>query len=317
MKGFSFMKKALWVIALAVLAGPGWGSPFAVDGASFYVTGYDVGSYYDEDKRVSVACYWKDGVRVELDGKSANSIAVNGGSVYVAGSYDKGACYWKDGVRVDLPLPAASEKAYFKDIAVDIAVSGGSVYVAGTYSNNTNTIVCYWKDGVRVDVDSTSKYDDSVTVADSIAVDGRTVFVAGTYKSHSCYWKDGKRVDLPVEGKSEAVGISVSGGSVYVTGFCFGGDGVYGPYLIKDGKKTNLPLPTGLFQGRTFGIMVAGGSVYITGMGFDPAPVTKCYWKDGKLVDFDIFVAAAKSSVAAESSVDAKTITMRVTLDPA
>jgi hypothetical protein len=74
----------------------------AIDGKDVYVIGYISIS------EKPVACYWKNGVRTNLDGKDAsvNAIAIVDGKVYIAGHYNDGkqkACYWVNGEKKDLP----------------------------------------------------------------------------------------------------------------------------------------------------------------------------------------------------------------------
>jgi len=260
-----------------------------------------------------IPCYWKDGTRFDLlipadayADRESSSITVYEGSVYVLGTYYTGsyetynstACYWKDVVRFDLPVLAGDAAG-----AYGIAVSGGSVYVSGVYWSADGLIPCYWKDSVRFDLPVPAGNDG---VASEIAVSGGSVYVSGiyysgswsdgTFQSTACYWKDGIRIDLPVpaEAKGEASGITVSGGSVYVSGAYYTGNWEI-PCYWKDGVRFDLPVPAGNIAGA-YGIAVSGGSVYVVGGGINidlnQQPSTGYYWKDGVRIDLPVPVGA-------------------------
>ena len=77
-------------------------------------------------------CYWKDGVRHDLEsdsgfGGTANAVWVDGSDVYIAGSYNVQACYWKNGRRYDVGPDSSSANA--------IQVVNGKVYVMGEYKS--------------------------------------------------------------------------------------------------------------------------------------------------------------------------------------
>jgi len=233
----------------------------AVSGGSIYIAGeYWTGSYQTGNR---TRCYWKDGARTDLPvpaGTQINTaIAVSGGSVYIAGEYDDAndkitACYWKDGVRTDLPVPAGTQISRTNAIAA----SGGSIYITGGYG----ATACYWKDGVRTDLTIPAEADGSRIYA--MAASGGSVYIAGsdyvwddygrnTFHTSSCYWKDGVRTDLAlpvgtVWSRTEA--ITVSGGSVYITGrhadSIVVGDYNSTPCYWKDEVRTDLPAPVGM-----------------------------------------------------------------------
>ena len=213
---------------------------------------YVLGAYENDDNYIP--CYWKNGVRTDLDLPTPNAnsyaqadyFAVSGSDVYVAGycreitGYNEETnipistytpCYWKNGVRTDLTLN--TDYAWVDGIAV----SGSDVYIAGsygeiTYNEETNIPIspyytaCYWKNGVKTDL-STNAH----AIAGGIAVSGSDVYVAGRYTESTnsmttitttaCYWKNGVRTDLFSEsspGYAQADYIAVSGSDVYVAG---------------------------------------------------------------------------------------------------
>ncbi len=93
----------------------------------------------------SVACYWKNGQRVNLtDGKGvaiARSIFVVDTHVYVAGMNNDQAVYWTDGNVINLSTGTYS-------MANSIFIKSGDVHVGG-YQNGHPA---YWKNGVRQDI---------------------------------------------------------------------------------------------------------------------------------------------------------------------
>jgi hypothetical protein len=69
-----------------------------VSGKNLYVAGY----INDENKN-SLACYWKNDIRVDLGEGELTDIIVSEGKVYSCGySYGGGASYWIDDTPYDL-----------------------------------------------------------------------------------------------------------------------------------------------------------------------------------------------------------------------
>lgn len=98
----------------------------AASGAEVYACGYY------QDGAAKQACYWKNGVRTDLDGGTmAEALRVHEGSVYVGGSSASGARYWIDGAGHNLAgFPAGSSDAIVNAIAINEAglFLGGSYY---------------------------------------------------------------------------------------------------------------------------------------------------------------------------------------------
>ena len=100
--------------------GDGICNSYIIEGRTVYIAG---ASYNSEG--IYTACYWVDGIRVELPGGAwATDIVVVNGTVYTSGTGETSdACYWIDQTRYDLPgLWGEAE---------GIAVHNGDVYVAG------------------------------------------------------------------------------------------------------------------------------------------------------------------------------------------
>jgi hypothetical protein len=254
------------------------------------VTVYVAGYYWDRDSSTDVACYWKDGEKIDLtDARYADArayaiaIAPNG-AVYIAGTYrntDTGnsktiACYWKDGIKTDLSDDSGSSRA-----SAIVITSDGTVYAAGYYhwgkwSNDTRA--CYWKDGIRTDLElwisqkSSADAIESRANAIAIAPNG-DVYITGYYRLYGsnvnvgCYWKDDVKIDLNGDVKGIAI---ASNGSTYILG---------NGYYWKDGERTNFyTVPVRTWANSI--IIASDGSIHIAGTnslwgesGF--------YWKDG------------------------------------
>jgi hypothetical protein len=283
----------------------------AVLEGSVYIAGY----YLHENR--NIACYWKDGVRIDLPVPTettvsrATSITVSGGSVYIAGYFDNTLCYWKDGVRTDLPaewsdnpkiavsagsvyyIADAGVPSYWKDgigvelptpngmgTPVAITESGGSIYIAGFINIDGVTIPCYWKDGARTDLPVPAGIEWNIT---GIAVSNGSVFTTAYYTLHyngvrtACYWKDGVRIDLLGEWGSSTNAVTVSGGDVYILGWY---DGIL--CYWRNGRRTNL---SGGAWGSANGIAVSDGSVHITGHFWENDNIIAWHLKDGRRTD--------------------------------
>jgi hypothetical protein len=81
-------------------------SNIAVSGSDVYIAGkyyITINNWY-----VGKACYWKNGVRTDLDDSDhypVGDMVAAGSDVYITG-YSSSPCYWKNGTRIDLPIPA-------------------------------------------------------------------------------------------------------------------------------------------------------------------------------------------------------------------
>jgi hypothetical protein len=112
---------------------------------------YMAGLLYLPGNLTSIACYWKNGQRVDLtDGTGvamARSVFVTGTNVYVAGMIDNQVVYWKDGVVIPLTTPGTYS------MANTIFVHGTDVHVGG-YENG---YPAYWKNDVKQDIENQDK----------------------------------------------------------------------------------------------------------------------------------------------------------------
>ena len=183
--------------------GDGICNSYIIEGRTVYIAG----SSYNSDGNYT-ACYWVDGVRVELPGGAwATDIVVVNGTVYTSGTGETSdACYWIDQTRYDLPgLWGEAE---------GIAVHNGDVYVAGWYENGS----CYWKNGQKIDL---TVNRDSQAFAIGVRDNGM-VYVGGYYMNNHhyiipCFWKDGNnRTNLPIPsgGDGEVYDIAIMDGNM-------------------------------------------------------------------------------------------------------
>ena len=115
---------------------------------------YIVGSYIDGERQI--ACYWKNGEKINLDDALLSSdaydiVVLSDDTIYISGEYKDGSkiktCYWKDGIRTD--IYDGSGYGEPKSLAISF---DGSVYVAGRYYDGEKRVACYWKDGVKIDL---------------------------------------------------------------------------------------------------------------------------------------------------------------------
>ena len=189
--------------------GDGMCNQYLIEGRTVYI----VGDSYNE-AGVQTACYWVDGVRVELPGGAwATDIVVVDGDVYTSGTSENfEACYWINQTRYDLPGAGGEAEA--------IAVHNGDVYVAGWFNNGS----CYWKNGQKINL---TVGRDSQAFAIGVRNNG-AVYVGGYYMNNHhyiipCFWKNGSNrtnVNYPSGGDGEIYDIVLEDGNMrYFAGY--------------------------------------------------------------------------------------------------
>ena len=242
--------------------GDGICNAYLISGRTVYIAG----SSYDSDGNTT-ACYWVDGVRVELPGGAwATDIVVENGTVYVSGTSEGfDACYWINQDRYDLPGSGGEAEA--------IALDGNDVYVAGWYNDGS----CYWKNGQKINLTTNG---DSQAFAIGVRDNGG-VYIGGYYLNNNhyyipCFWKDGNsRTNLPVPSGGD--------GEVYDIAFMDGNMRYYGGYVLKTSSfagytptaaywrhttRTNLPLggsTMDIYGATGHAITIDGSDVYVAG----------------------------------------------------
>ena len=240
--------------------GDGICNSYIISGRTVYI----VGESYNSDGEWG-ACYWVDGVRVELPGGYiATDIVVSNGNVYTSGSADD-ACYWINQTRYDLPGNGGEGEA--------IAVDGNDVYVAGWYNNGS----CYWKNGERINLTTNA---ESQAFALGIRNNG-AVYVGGYYMNNNhyyipCFWKNGNNrhvLPIPSGGDGEVYDIAFMDGNMrYYAGYVlktssFAG---YTPTAVYWRHTTRTDLPLGgstfdIYGAGAYGITIDGDDVYVAG----------------------------------------------------
>ena len=258
---------------------------------------YIAGSSYNSDGNYT-ACYWVDGVRVELPGGAwATDIVVENGTVYVSGTSNGfDACYWIDQDRYDLPGSGGEAEA--------IALDGGDIYVAGWYNDGS----CYWKNGQKIDL---TVNRDSQAFAIGVRDNGM-VYIGGYFMNNDhyiipCFWKDGNnRTSLPVPNGGD--------GEVYDIAFMDGNMRYYGGYVLKTSNfagytptaaywrhttRTNLPLggsAMDVYGATGHAITIDGEDIYVagytdwfefTGQEETTGGSFPQYWKNGNIYDLE------------------------------
>lgn len=113
---------------------------------------YMAGHIHDNEPPKSIACYWKNGQRVNLTDGSvpalAKSVFVTDTHVYAAGMIDGQAVYWKDGS----VIPLTTEGTY--SMANSIFVQATDVHVGGYEHGHP----AYWKNDVRQTISNQDKF---------------------------------------------------------------------------------------------------------------------------------------------------------------
>jgi len=124
------------------------------NGLSIFIHQNDVymaGIFYPPGNLTSIACYWKNGIRVDLtDGTKiawSKSVFVTDKHVYASGMIDNQAVYWKDGEVTYLTTEGTFS------MANSIFVKGADVHVAGYEHGHP----AYWKNNVRQDIPNQEK----------------------------------------------------------------------------------------------------------------------------------------------------------------
>ena len=242
--------------------GDGICNAYIISGGTVYI----VGESYNSEGSLT-ACYWVDGVRVELPGGDwVTDIVVSNGNVYVSGTGGANACYWINETRYDLPGNGGEGEA--------IAVDGNDVYVAGWYNNGS----CYWKNGERIDLTTNA---ESQAFAVGIRSNG-DVYVAGYYMNNHhyyipCFWKNGnERHSLPIPsgGDGEVNDIAIMDGNTrYYAGYTMKPDNFAGYvpkacYWRNTGNRTDLPLGGSswdIYGATGMGITIDGEDIYVAG----------------------------------------------------
>src|SRR5690606_10116964 len=205
-----------------------------------YVAGFE-----ENDKYISVAKVWKNGVETVLsDGQKASiakSVFVSGNDVYVAGittnaSGKKVATLWKNTV------PAKLSDGTNNADASSVVVSGNDVYVAGTDVVNGKATPVYWKNGTRVELPFESGGFGGA--AKALSVQGSDIYVAGTEMPQKAkFWRNGISTVLPADGANTYLvqGIALSGNDVYVSG-TINVNAAFKAILWKNGVSQDLHL---------------------------------------------------------------------------
>jgi hypothetical protein len=195
----------------------------AVSGTSVYIAG----EYFRPgDGNTTYLCYWKDGIRTDLDRSGLrmpyiHSIAVSGSSVYVTSSshhirgyrdtYLSSELYWKNGVRKILVQENKT--------SLLMTISGTNVYFAGLLSNN---VASYMKEdeGIWRPID----LEGIRAIPYAIVASGSSFYTAGVGSDdNGYYWVNGIRhlLNIPESNFDDNYSIraiAVTGSSVYVAG---------------------------------------------------------------------------------------------------
>ena len=225
---------------------------------------WEINFFKDDENKKSLACYWKNDIRVDLGEGELTDIIVNEGKVYSSGYiYGGVASYWINNTPYELEGNDAE--------AYSIDVYNGDVYVAGRDNG-----ACYWKNGAKI------KLSGGDSSAYGIAVkENGDIFAAGYYVNNHhmiipAVWKNGKRVNLsvPKHGDGEVKAVKIFNGTPYYFGMTMKPNNMIG-YVPKasywsGGKRTDLTNGGGfnqsIYGGEGNGGFVSEGSIYVAGI---------------------------------------------------
>lgn len=260
-----------------------------------------ISGYFSADEG-RFACYWKNGEQVILpspDGENrcqTCAITVSDGVIYISGHGSDVGCYWKGEECVVLP------ESYN---TCSIAVDNGTVYVLSP--------TFYWKNGVvHTDIGDDFIARKLVVSEGKPYIAGQmAVSIDGNNDSMAACGEAGSPALLSVpEGSvsSEVKSMSVSGGSICVSGYCYNqkANVCYPVYWI-DGVCTVLELPEGTSYGQVDAVCIYNGDVYASGYyqfdGHDEA----VYWVNGKRTKLELPSHAVYVSTSGMAVADGKT----------
>ena len=206
----------LTISAIVLIALTGCGKDDVNLKPNVYVVGYE-----ENEKGISVAKLWKNGIAQNLtDGTNdaiAYSVYVSGVDVYVVGQEAVAgngyvAKLWKNGIAQNI----ADKPSY----AFSVYVSSGDVYVVGQVAEVGKDGAKLWKNGIAQNLTG----ENNTVHPRSVYVSGSDVYVVGFEyngmdKSFAKQWKNGIPQNL-TDGSSlaRANSVYVSGKDVYVGG---------------------------------------------------------------------------------------------------
>ncbi len=180
---------------------------------------YTVG-YYQEDEQ-NHACYWKNGVRVDLPGGvEAVGIDVEGNDILVYGIEEYGTiedyCYWINGVIHYVEGDVWEIK--------DACIKDGVFYVVASYTYHdkdkyTHWYPCYWIDGVRGDLPMKPGLGGVSQDKLEIFIDNGNFYVFAIHSNEMLrYWKNEEFVELPREYDNYFYSSFICDDDIYVCG---------------------------------------------------------------------------------------------------
>ena len=251
---------------------------YAFDIAAANNTIYIAGSYRDSEY-VEYACYWVNGVRVDLPKtgvmNTSFSIAVEGTTIYIIGYDNDGIntpCYWKvegsgtpqQTIFAGKDPSATAEVFNFSGI---FAVNNGVLYIPVQY---------YWTvDGTWDDEQSknylwkgnaTFEEIDSDRIVTAITVMNNTVYMAGNLQEDGklCYWTEGSGGYTVLTGGDSCTIYSIvnQNGALWFYGRDWGELNL-ACYWDAAGTKTDLPPLANDYIYKTDAVAFSEGRVYI------------------------------------------------------
>ncbi len=132
---------------------------------------------------------------------SVNDVYIAGSEYTDISDTKQKACYWKNGVRIDLPVEGTNS-ATASGITVvgnDVYVSGNMKKMLNEEENSYATYPVYWKNGqlITLPFEQFSSGLPSLSYTLGIYASGNDMYFLGYDAYKLCYWKNGKKYYYP------------------------------------------------------------------------------------------------------------------------
>ena len=295
----------------------------SVDGQNVYVAGRH---WINNAQTRFSPCYWLNGSRKELpllDARGngmANSILAFNGTVYAAGTCSDSLeffansgwrnlpCYWKNGEHIKLELLSGFGSGSAVSISLVAAPNRIVTYIVGSsYAPSGYDEPCYWKldpSGITTpgaENNATALIDKGYGGSALHASPGNAnqvqndPYIAGFVDNADgvnvpCYWHNGTRTDLSKINPNDhgvATAIDFAGNNVYVVGYTNSTTSARIPCIWKNGARTDLALPSGANSGEATSLRIVDADEYVAGTVSGSTGEFPCYWKNGKIVQYN------------------------------
>jgi len=252
-----------------------------VQGTDIYLGGY----LNKPSSKSQIACYWKNGTRVDIDtdqdfGSSAVSIAVSNNTVYTCGWQNGSAVYRKNGTTFKAAISPSGRDTYNA-----IAISGNDIYIGGYYTSATTfkAVPTYWKNDVLAQLPAPAGHHG---IVQDIAIKGADFYAVGYTLEEdgknevATYWKNGTPVKLGDGSVSTQIkSIAIAGDDIYMAGtinrktmVCWKNDKIIFTDVTTP-QESSYPMDIYIFKNDVY----IAGNLYLNNISSKPL-----YWKNGE-----------------------------------